>query len=80
MIPFSITVNCIKQNWKIAFSIILVLTIYVLFPDIFPISHILASTQKHTGQDSITTTTGGVAKIHKGHNNNAITKTKPDTS
>jgi peptidoglycan/xylan/chitin deacetylase (PgdA/CDA1 family) len=77
MIPFHTTVNYIKQNWKITFSVILVLTIYVLFPDLFPISYISAISQKHVGHGSIVTTIGGVAKIHKEHKNNSSTNTKP---
>jgi len=53
----------------------MVLTIYVFFPDLFPISHISAIS-KHTGHDGNTATAGGVTKIHKGNNNNAITETK----
>ena len=60
---------------KLAFYIILVLSSYFLLTNPSSIADIFATSQKHTGHDSIITTTGEATIIHSGHNN-AITKTK----
>ena len=60
---------------KLAFYIILVLSSYFLLPNLFSFANIFATSQKHTGHDSIITTTEEATKIHSGHNN-AITKKK----
>ena len=60
---------------NLAFYIILVLSSYSLLTNPSSIADIFATSQKHTGHDSIITTTGEATIIHSDHNN-AITKTK----
>ena len=60
---------------KLAFYIILVLSSYSLLPNQSSIADIFATSQKHTGHDSIVTTTGEATIILSGYNN-AITNTK----
>jgi hypothetical protein len=59
---------------KLVFYIVLVLSSYFLLQNLFSFADIFATSQKHTGHDSIITTTGQATKIDSGHNN-AITKT-----
>jgi peptidoglycan/xylan/chitin deacetylase (PgdA/CDA1 family) len=74
LILFDNAFKCSNYNAKIAFYFILVLSGYFLLSNLFSIPDILASSQNHTGNDSIITTTGEATQIHSGHSN-PITKT-----
>ena len=67
------------DNSQIAFSIILVLLIPVLFHSSFSTPHILAlaSSQKHISHDNLITTIGKPTRVEKSHHNNSITDTRP---
>ena len=82
---FHNTIKCINtknKNFKIPFSIILVLSIpflmLVLLSNGFSITDIMAiaSNQKHLTHSNLVTTPGKAANTQKSHHNNAITKTK----
>ena len=75
MILFDNAFKCSDHNVETAFYIILVLSSYFLLSNLFSTPDILASSQNHTGNDGIITTTGEATKIQSGHNN-AITKTR----
>ena len=67
------------DNSQIAFSIILVLLIPVLFQSSFSNAHILAlaSSQRHISQGNLITTIGKLTTIEKSHHNNPITNARP---
>jgi peptidoglycan/xylan/chitin deacetylase (PgdA/CDA1 family) len=78
--------NSKDSNFKISFSIILVLSIsflllfLFLLPNGFSITDILAmaSSQKHLTDGNLVTTIGKATQNQENHHNNAITNTKPN--
>jgi peptidoglycan/xylan/chitin deacetylase (PgdA/CDA1 family) len=70
------TLKCITQYKEIAFSIILVLLISLLFQNVYSISDILAFGQKRISEDNLIPLIGEGTQIQTSQHNNTFTKTK----
>jgi peptidoglycan/xylan/chitin deacetylase (PgdA/CDA1 family) len=74
LIQFHNTFKWLNHNPKFAFSIILVLSLSLLFPNSFSFSYLLATSQKHIGHHDFMTTVGELTKSQ--NHDNAISEIK----